>query len=120
MTSQILALRVSRRAIGVAALADEQFSFTDSRHLTSRTDRAIEAAERYLSRLIVELHPERVALFAPTTGDGVTAKVARALTQTLTASAVPVVVLDRQRLLNSFGTRPVKIRKHLHQVVLDI
>lgn len=54
---KILTLRVSRRAVGAAVLTGEDLVFTDGRHLSSRRDRTVVAALRYVERLCEEMQP---------------------------------------------------------------
>ena len=65
MKAPVLTLRLSRRAIGAVVLADEELSFCDGRHLTSRRDRANLAATRYLERLLKLTSPVTVMFDSP-------------------------------------------------------
>lgn len=120
MTADILAFRISRRAVAVAALDGEELTFCDSRHLTSGADRAVRAADRYVENLVTRFKPRLVALYAPTTSEGVTRTVTNLLTHTLQASGTSVRVIDRPSLFGAFGTTAPKDRRALHTTILDI
>src|SRR5438876_6660535 len=65
MKETTLALRLSRRAIAAVVLDADELTFIDGRHLTSRKDRALTAAERYLRRVLELTTPTEIVIDAP-------------------------------------------------------
>jgi len=117
MTSAVLALRLSRRAIGAAAWNGETITFTDGRYLTSRRDRLLPAATRYLTRLVEQTQPRIMLLYAPTTGNGPTRAV-RDLVHTIGVThQITVRDLRRADLVGPFGVPPPRTRADLHAIV---
>lgn len=113
----LLALRLSRRAIGAVVLDDEHIVFADTRHLTSNQERARIAADRYLAHLIDQIRPVRLAVYMPEHARALTAAVLDHLKQLSTASAIPLRVVTKPELLSVFGTTPLRNRQELHGIV---
>jgi len=67
MIAPLLTVRINRRAIAAVVLQHEEAVVADGRHLSSRTDRAVPSAVRYVNRLIELIQPSAVVLDAPAT-----------------------------------------------------
>jgi hypothetical protein len=65
MTQPILSLRVARRAMAAAVLANEKFTMLDGRHLSSQRESMQAAIRRYVSQLLEEQQPAGVLILAP-------------------------------------------------------
>src|SRR5262245_2952475 len=79
MKTKIFALRVNRRAIGVAVLTNEGLSYVDGRHLPSGAERALAAAVRFVERILESGGTDVAIVDAPasgqvTTTDGIRAR----------------------------------------------
>ena len=72
MNTVILTLRISRRAIGAAALVRDELTLLDGRFLNSRPERTVPAALRYVLKLVDLVKPAYVVLDAPGADNGAT------------------------------------------------
>lgn len=118
MSEIILTLRITRRAIGAAALKDGELSLLDGRHLNSTPDRTIPAAVRYLRKLLALTRPTRVVLDAPGREDATstTARLLVALDEVLTQAQLPVLTVDRLDLLTAFGVQRLVDRREVRDL----
>jgi len=118
MKASILTLRLNRRAIGVAALDGESLRMADGRHLTSRRDKTVLAAHRFIYRLLVDTAPSLVVVDAPATGDGqVTAAILDDIRQTVTNLGIEVLAVRKSELLDAYGLHPVRSRGDVREIV---
>ena len=120
MNAPLLSIRLSRRAIGAVALADDAFTFRDGRHLTSQGEKVIPAATRYFHTLIQQSRPGAVAVYAPTTTEGVTHSLVTLLRLITAEHQLPLHVVETSELLDAFGVTPVRTRAELHRVMESI
>jgi hypothetical protein len=118
MTSPLLTLRISRRAIGVVALSDESLTFVDGRHLSSRSDRTVVAATKYVAKLIEVTQPRYLAVDVPARVAGrTTDRILSSLETLAAARGVSVIPLAKRELLIAFGIRSLRNRQELRDVV---
>jgi RNase H-fold protein (predicted Holliday junction resolvase) len=120
MKKEILSLRISRRAIGVAVMTSDGVIAADGRHLSSNAQRAVTAATRYVDRLLQSQALTGVVVEAPLEGgsrttDGVLASVRELLSE----KAISTVVLRKSDLLVAYGTSRLRSRKELRAIVSD-
>ncbi len=99
-----LALRVSRRAIGAAALSDESMVFRDGRFLRSNREAAVKAAVRYVAKLVDLTQPKQVVIDGPTTQASTCTQILDALTLMLTSRRLPSRILNAATVVASYGT----------------
>jgi hypothetical protein len=104
----IVAIRISRRAIGVVRLIDEQYEFSDARYLPSDKGNALTAGENYLIKMLTQLTPEVVAIYAPSSSDSITRALAEMLIELLHARAIPTILLDKLSLHRAFAAATTK------------
>lgn len=114
MKAPILALRVSRRAVGAAVLRDESLTFLDGRHLTSTKHRAVAAAVRYLARVLELTTPHSLVLDAPHDSGSTTDQILAAFRET--RGAIPCAVIPTADLLTAFGVPALASRAQLRDV----
>lgn len=118
MTSPILTLRISRRAIGVVALSDESLTLADGRHLSSRSDRTVIAATRYIAKLIDLTQPRCLAVDAPARVEGrTTDRILSSLEALAGARGISVIIIAKPELLTAFGITSLRNRRELRDVV---
>ena len=108
MKSRIIALRLSRRAIAAAMLKEEQLEFRDGRHLNSRRERAERSAGSYVERLVQQLAPTGVVIYAPSTDDGLRSQVLRTVQTVLVRAGVSLRIVSRREMTEAFGSPPVR------------
>ena len=120
MIADVLSFRISRRGLGVAAISGEEVLFTDTRHLAAVSGQAVDAAARYGLGLVERFKPRLIAVYAPTTADGVTRAVTNRLKDTLRPVVGDVLIVEKRSLLGAFGINPLKDRRQLQSTVLDI
>ena len=116
MKASLLALRVSRRAIAAVSLDDETLGFADARHLTSRRGKAVDAAIRYVSRLLDQAAPSAVVIDAPAKGGSATMSVAEAIADLLTRRSIVHTSLPTADILLAYGMPALRSRRELRAV----
>ena len=118
MTANILALRVSRRALTGAALRDDTLVLSDGRHLTSNQSRVFGSALKYVARLLEQVQPHIVFLYTPTTAsDGTTARLRALIEQQLSSRGISVQPVTSADLLTAYGHPRLRRMDDLIQVV---
>jgi hypothetical protein len=119
MNPIILTLRITRRAIGAAALQNGELSLLDGRHLNSRPERTIPAALQYLRKLLDLTRPHRIVLDAPGHEDAstATARLVAAATALFSERGLPVLTVNRLDILRAFGVTRVVDRRELRDLV---
>ena len=118
MNTNILTLRVTRRAIGVAAIRSGEASLLDGRFLSGPADRAIPAAVRYVTRLLALANPGTVVLDAPT-GDPSTlvTRLTHDIEAIVREQGRTLLRLERHDILTAFGVTRVVDRRQLRELV---
>jgi hypothetical protein len=118
MKPSILTFRLNRRAIGVAALDGESLRLADGRHLTSRRDKTVLAAHRFIYRLLVDTAPSLVVVDAPSAADGaVSSAILDDIRRTVTDLGIDLLAVTKSELLTAYGLYPVKSRRDLREIV---
>ena len=117
MKTPILALRLNRRAIAAAVLADEQLSFMDGHNLTSNHDRACASVERYLKRVLELTQPHSVVIDAPVSDGSSTAEFLQTVVSVTTVANLSVHTELAGDVQRAFGNPGVMSRIELRQVV---
>ena len=115
--NSLLAVRLSRRALGAVALEDDHVVFADSRHLTSNQDRARRNADRYLARIVDQIRPARLAVYVPDQAKALTATLVMQVRQMADASGLPLRIVTKTQLLSAFGVRPLRQRHELQGLI---
>jgi hypothetical protein len=116
MTRKILALRVTRRALGAAMVGEEQFTLLDGRHLSSRRESMTESVRKYLNELLMQHEPAGVLILAPDErydDRGILRDVQTVLAQA--GRSMRIVRLPE--ILKAFGTPPLETREQLWETV---
>ena len=116
MRTPSLTLRLSRRAIAATALQEEGLAFCDGRHLTSRKDRAVAAAERYVQRILDLTTPARVLIDAPAKGGSTTTAILDVVTKLLSARKIAYEIVTTAELLQAYGTPALHSRTELRRL----
>ena len=117
MKTNILSLRVSRRAIGVAVLDAETLTMSDARHLPSTPDRAKAAASRYVDRLLT---PTLTAAVVDAPGRGVSATtdaVVDQIADLLRAKGLSVLTIVKGDVLAAYGISTLQTRGDVRALV---
>lgn len=117
MTTSTLVLRLSRRAVGAVMLRDEELVFVDGRHLTSRRQRAVAAAERYLKRIIELTSPTDILIDAPTKPASTTSDVLAATVELLRSQGLRAQEIALPDVLRAYGAPTVRSRASLRVLV---
>src|SRR5882672_325957 len=118
MKRNILSLRLNRRAIGAAVLADESLVFADGRHLTSERERAVPAAIRYVNRLLEQSGASAVVVDAPVTAEGTTSShVLREIVALISSRGLLPLVTGKADILSAYGLTPIRTRREIREIV---
>jgi hypothetical protein len=117
MKRHILSLRLNRRAIGAAVLADESLTLADGRHLTSNRDRAVVAAIRYVNQLLQQSSAGAVVVDAPHTTEGTTTShVLREILALLSMRGFVPLLAGKADILSAYGLTPVRTRREVREI----
>src|SRR5712692_1087726 len=117
MTRNILSLRLNRRAIGAAVLADESLTLADGRHLTSERDRAVPAAIRYVTRLLEQSGADAVVVDAPVTVEGTTTNhVLHEIVALLSSRGLVPLLAGKSDILSAYGLTPIRTRREVREM----
>jgi hypothetical protein len=120
MKHQILALRINRRAIGVAVLTGDELTLTDGRHLPSTSHRAINSSRRWLSYWLERIGDADIVLDTPTLLTGTTmSAVVDDLSRLLSERHIVPISLTKADVLAAYGLRPVRSRQEVRQIVSE-
>ena len=114
MNPTILTLRISRRAIGAAALSREELTLLDGRFLNSRPDRTIPAALRYIHKLVDLVRPTYVVIEAPMASEDsptLTARLVTAIAEALRTRNLEVWRMNAHDVLAGFSIARVVDRR---------
>jgi hypothetical protein len=113
----VLALRITRRAVAAATVQDDDLTFHDARHVSSKKERALAGAERYITRLMDVTKPTFVMLDSPHTPRSTTSQVLEIVTGVLARLHVPWEMVSVSDILSSFGQPGVRSRRELVRVI---
>jgi hypothetical protein len=113
MNAPVLTLRITRRAIGAAVLAGENFTLMDGRHLTSRRERASVAAVRYIERLLDLSKAGRVVLDASQPTEVESGSLVSVVEAVLRDRQISSLIIGRADLLRAYGVRALRNRAAL-------
>lgn len=118
MNPTILTLRVNRRALGAVVLQNDTLTLVDGRHLTSKPQKTVEAASRFIGYLLALTKPTLLVVDAPkATDDSVTGRISAAITDVITRNALRCVLVSRSELLAAYGIRGLRHRRELREIV---
>ena len=118
MSPEILCIRVSRRALGAAIVKADGLTLSDGRHLPSAPTRAIEAAARYVTRLI---RPSVTAVVVDAPRRGVSPTTDAVLDRVTALCAdhhLPPLFLNKADVLAAYGVAPLHTRREVRELVL--
>ena len=105
-----LGIRLGRRLMAVAAMANERFEFHDSRFVPSRKASLATGVSGYFRRVFNQAAPTVVYYFAPTGANTVTDGLIRLLEVEAAAHGIAVKRLTRSDVFDSFGVAPLRTR----------
>lgn len=118
MTPTLLTIRVNRRAIAAAQLTDESLTFATGCHLSSRSERAIAAAIRFLEHSVDALRPSLVALDAPQRPAGsISDLIIKSIEEFAASRGLQVVPVAKPLMLAAYGLVGLRNRQELRQLV---
>jgi hypothetical protein len=118
MMAPLLALRINRRAIAAVVLENESAIVADGRHLSSQTERAVQAAVRYISRLIQLTQPTALIVDAPTTQQANTTRhILDALEQLSADHHLPLTRVLTADILAAYGNPALETREEVREIV---
>ena len=117
MSTKVLSLRVSRRAIGAAVLDSRGLAHSDGRHLPSAPTRAILAATRYVERLLSQSITAAVVDAPPRGVSATTDAVLDAIAQVLTAMSLTPILIGKWDVLVAYGATPLRTRGDVRELV---
>jgi hypothetical protein len=115
-----LGFRLSRRLIAAVALQDESVTHHDSRYVARRRDQAEARMSRYLERLVEQLRPDRLCVYAPTSPTALTELLVQRVGELAARHGIPVVHIDRRTLRGAIGLEPDATRRALLEGVVAL
>ena len=118
MKQTILTLRITRRAIGAAAIRAGEASLLDGRFLSGPVERAIPGALRYVQKLIALTEPATVAIDAPKSEHStLVSQLTDRIEAIIHEQHRTLLRLERQDVLAAFGVTRVIDRRQLRELV---
>jgi hypothetical protein len=118
MKLPLLTIRINRRAIAGVVLENESVAVADGRHLSSRIDRAVPTALKYVNRLIELASPSALVIDAPTVESvGTTRRILDALDQLSRDRHLPLIRIRLPEILNAYGNPALETREELREIV---
>jgi len=119
MKSKIAAFKVCRRSISAAVFAGQTLDYIDTQHLSNVPEAAADAAERFISWIIENFHPE-VAALSVDEEDRDQQLRAQVLTKSakeyLLYRGIPVWKTTDSELLQSYAIPALTNKKDLRQI----
>jgi hypothetical protein len=112
-----IAVRISRRAIGIAQLDGDAFLFADARHLRSRRPAAVKGAVSFIQTVASRLNANTVVVDAPRKTDSTTDEIVKALQQ---LPNLAIEAVSTAELLRAFGLPALESRVELRRVADEI
>jgi len=118
MKSKILALRINRRALGVALLSRDALLLGDGRHLPSNPKRAAVSLSRWIQRWLAQTPDATVVLDTPASADGTSMrKLLEGIDTLLMEGRVVPVRVSKPEILSAYGLRPARSRQEVREIV---
>src|SRR4029079_13681075 len=117
MKSPTLALRLSRRALAGAVIADEKLSFFDGRHLRTSREAAVRGITRYARLRLDQTRPRTVVIDCPLTAGSGTATLLEALRAMLAEAGAEIRFVATGDVLQAYGVPALESRIELRRVV---
>jgi hypothetical protein len=112
-----LGLKLSRRSIAVAVVADFEIVFEDLRHVPMKPDRLESTVRRYLARLFQQFELSGIAYYAPTARQSMAQRLVHVLEEEARRSELPIQRLNKADVFSGFGVVPVDTRAKLRAQV---
>lgn len=118
MNRPLLTLRVNRRAIGAVVLNDEAVTLTEGKHLTSRPEKTVSAATRFVEYLMALTRPSLVVMDSPVgKEESTTDRIVQSVRQSTARSGLELLVVTKSEILASYGLRGVRNRRELRELI---
>ncbi len=120
-STRLVAIRVERRAVAAAIFDGEHLEYTDSRQLSSSSDKALSSANGFLQWLLMHFAIESAALEAIPNGHEIQRRLLHdGLSEVLRERMLPIWEIPRTVLLEACGEPPLKTREELRQVATTL
>ncbi|HWZ30744.1 MAG TPA: hypothetical protein VNX18_05400 [Bryobacteraceae bacterium] len=118
---RLAAVRIDRRAVGVAVLDGDRLSYAQARHLSSSAGRAISSAVAFIERILEKFEVSSVVIESIPNGHQVQRKMLQnAITDVLTHEEIDPFEVAKNELFNAFAYPPVRSRKELRMIASNI
>lgn len=118
MKTEILSLRVSRRAMGAVILKNDGLTLSDGRHLPSTPSRAVVAATTFLERLLESSRLTGVVVDSPARGgSSTTDSVLDHVGKVLASKGLAPLVVGKADVLAAYGVAALRTRGEVRTIV---
>jgi hypothetical protein len=118
MNRTLLTLRINRRAIGAVVLDNEELTLTDGRHLSSKSDKIVAAATRFVEYLLILIKPSLLVVDAPIgKGDSATTRVMVAVRDLASSKGLELFPVSKTEILAAYGIRGARNRRELRTLI---
>jgi hypothetical protein len=119
--SQLVSVRIERRAVAVAIFSGYHLSYTQVRQLSSAKDKALASAVGFINWIAAQFRLDSAALELIPAGDEMQRQVLNhAVVNELRDHALPVWELAKHDLFESYGHPSLQSRKELRELVTNI
>jgi hypothetical protein len=114
----LAAIRIERRAVGVAILAGDQLKFADARQASSSPEKAVATAMNFIGRVCQRFRFESVALEAiPKDCEVQRAVLREAVLRILRPQVVGIAEVSEPQLIAGFAFPPLRFRRDLRETI---
>jgi len=118
---RLIAIRIERRTIAIAILNANHLEFTDVRHLSSSTDKALGSAASFVTRAVDRFGLKSAALELIPDGREVQRLVLhQVITRALADRAMSITETSKNDLFRAFTRPPLRSRTELRRVMSAI
>lgn len=118
---RLLAIKVERRSVAVAAFVGGKLDFHDVRNLSSQAEKAVTSALGFLRWVVNNCEVESASLERMTNGNEIRRAVLnQAVLDMLRSGGIPVWEVSKGELLAAYSYPPLQSRQELRQAALSI
>jgi hypothetical protein len=119
--AHLIAIRVERRSIAAAVFYGERLEYCQVRQLPSDKDKVVASAIRFVIWMASQFHLDSAAVESIPDGNEIQRRVLTdAIVKALRERLLPIWEVTKQDLFRAYGYPPLKSRKELREVIIEV